>query len=99
MSAFRKLQEQQTNTGSWVASAMKVFGWISLFIGILCAVIPFLFNFGPLGFFIAMPFLLLGGMLLFAGKLMGRQMKTFKAASSEAADIVEHQLKKAREDN
>ncbi|AGB82465.1 hypothetical protein D781_2194 [Serratia sp. FGI94] len=93
MSHTRKLFESQAKGGQKFAKGFRVLGWSCLSIAVIIILVPLLFGLGPLGIYVAGPFLLMAGMFIFVGKRMSKQMDLYKGAAAEVADILEKQLK------
>lgn len=93
MSHTRKLLEAQTNGVQKFGKSFSVLGWICLIIAAIILLVPLLFGLGFLGIYVASPFLLMAGMFIYIGKKTNKHMALYKGAASEAADILEKQLK------
>ena len=89
MSETRKMLEMQANGGAFFAKAIKWLAWFLIIIGGILTVTI-------IGAMAGIPMIIMGVFLIFVSKYMAKQMQAFKGATSEQAEIIEHQLQQAR---
>jgi Sec-independent protein secretion pathway component TatC len=90
MSETRKAVEMQAGIRDKAVKAMKWLGWFCIIFGAIKSTTIF----GAI--VIGIPFILLGVCTIFFSKFVGKQVEAMKGATSEQAEIIEHQLQQAR---
>ncbi|MCL2523396.1 MAG: DUF5362 family protein [Betaproteobacteria bacterium] len=89
MSGARKMLEMQANGGAIFAKGVKYFGWFCIVLGVfLCITI--------IGIAGGIPCIGMGIFAIYGSKYLAKQAEMFKEATSEQAEIIEHQLRQAR---
>ena len=89
MSAIKQLTEHQAKNLLIFAKALKWMAWGFIAFGGLLTITIVV---APLG----IPTVILGVVLLFVSKYLAKQLVVFNRAASEAVEIIDHNLQKAR---
>jgi len=89
MSETRKIFEMQANGFVLFAKLAKYFGWFCIVLGVI-------FSITVLGIPVGVSCIAMGIFSIYGSKYFIKQAETFRGATSEQAEIIEHQLRQAR---
>lgn len=90
MSDVRKAFQEQAKGASHVAKLIKMLGWMFIVIGAVLTITV-------IGAIAGIPMIVMGVfMVRYLTKIMARNAATYSQATSEIAEIHEHQLQQAR---
>lgn len=90
MSEVRKAFQEQTEGATLVAKLVKMLGWMFIVIGAVLTITV-------VGAMAGIPMIVMGVfMVRYLTKIMARNAATYGQATSEIAEIHEHQLQQAR---
>ncbi|MCL2635755.1 MAG: YccF domain-containing protein [Betaproteobacteria bacterium] len=89
MSEARKMFEMQANGYALFAKGVKYFGWFFIVFGVVLSITI-------VGIPGGIACIAMGIFSIYGSKYFAKQAETFKGATSEHAEIIEHQLRQAR---